>query len=94
MLQLKTPSDFVIATGKTNSLQNFAKTVFQQLDLKLEDHIKIDNSLMRPNELKFSKADVSKATNVLGWKAKTFMQDVIKKMIIAEKKIIEMKRSC
>jgi len=36
MMQLEKPSDFVLATGETNTIRDFANIVFKELDLELE----------------------------------------------------------
>jgi GDPmannose 4,6-dehydratase len=81
MLQQNEPEDFVIATGKTNSLRSFINEVFSLLGLNAEDHIVIDKSLFRPTDLRIGRSNPSKAYYKMGWKAKFTMEDVVKKMV-------------
>lgn len=67
MLQLERPEDFVIATGKTFSLQDFVAHAFGVLGLNWEDHVVQDRALFRPTEISYSSADPSKANGTLGW---------------------------
>ena len=80
MLQQPQPEDFVIATGKTNTLEDFVATAFAQFGLDWHDHVDIDKSLFRPSDLKLSRANPAKARVQLGWEAQTDMKAVICKM--------------
>ena len=53
MLQCEKPSDFIICTGESHSLEQFVELVFTELNLNWEEHVLIDKNLFRPNELKF-----------------------------------------
>lgn len=84
MLQQDKPDDFVIATGESNSLQDFVETAFSCVGLDWREHVQVDSGLFRPTDLAVSKADPQKAFNVLGWRAKYEMKDVIEEMIIPQ----------
>ena len=81
MLQKKSSEDFVIATGQTHSLEEFVEEVFTQLGLNWQNHVEINNALMRPTDIAISKADPSKAMQKLNWKAKYKMPEVVQMMI-------------
>ncbi len=81
MLQKKSSEDFVIATGQTHSLEEFVEEVFTQLGLNWQNHVEINNALMRPTDIAISKADPSKAMQKLDWKAKYKMREVVQMMI-------------
>ena len=81
MLQKKSSEDFVIATGLTHSLEEFVEEVFTQLGLNWQNHVEINNALMRPTDIAISKADPSKAMQKLDWKAKYKMREVVQMMI-------------
>jgi len=81
MLQRDEPEDFVIATGETNSLEDFVAAAFSCNGLDWHEHVDIDSSLLRPSELKISRADPSLAKKKLGWTASTRMRDLVLKMI-------------
>jgi GDPmannose 4,6-dehydratase len=83
MLQQDQPQDFVIATGRTHTLEQFVDTAFSQLGLNWRDHVEQRNELMRPNELQISRADASRAEKILDWRATQAMPDVVAKMIDA-----------
>lgn len=87
MLQQDTFDDFVIATGKSYSLQDFIEETFKYLELDYKKHIKIDENLMRPSEIFFSNADPSKAKNKLNWEAKVKFNELVKRLCDYSKEI-------
>jgi GDPmannose 4,6-dehydratase len=80
MLRRPAPDDFVIATGKASSLRDFLAAAFERFGLRWQDHVLSDPSLLRPQDILFSAADVGKAHRELGWKARTVMPDVVASM--------------
>ena len=84
MLQNDRPDDFIIATGHTTSLEQFTKLTFQAMNMEMNNHLLIDESLMRPSDIVFSKGDPSKANKLLKWKAKTNVEELISIMIKSE----------
>jgi GDPmannose 4,6-dehydratase len=84
MLQQDMPVDYVIATGKTNTLEGFVVETFAQLDLDWQEHVVTDSSLLRPSEIMVSRGNPEKAHWELGWQAQQRMKDVIHFMIAAE----------
>jgi GDPmannose 4,6-dehydratase len=86
ILQHNEPDDFVIATGESNSLQDFIEHTFKSLNLNWQDHVETNPQLFRPTDLTISKANPRKANDELGWKAQYKMRDIIEMMIEAESK--------
>src|SRR6266581_4678761 len=84
MLQQERPSDFVIATGETNSLSDFVVEAFRCVGLDSQDYVETDSTLLRPSEILSGKSNPSKALQVLGWKAQNKMIDVVRMMVEAE----------
>lgn len=83
MLQHEVPDDYVVATGQSYSLQDFVTLAFEEVNLNWQDHVVIDKDLFRPAEIAQGCGDPSKAQSVLGWKSKSKMPDVVKKMVKA-----------
>lgn len=81
ILQQDKPEDFVIATGKNLSLEEFVEKAFSYFNLNYRDYTTYDNSLFRPSDISESLGDPSKAAKILKWKAKYLADDVIKMMI-------------
>ena len=84
MLQQTQPKDYVIATGETNTLEDFVVEVFTQLGLDWQGYVSTDPSLLRPSEIMISRGKPLKAEKELGWKAQYRMRDVILLMLEAE----------
>jgi GDPmannose 4,6-dehydratase len=83
MLQREKPEDFVIATGYTYSLEQFAEYAFAAVGLDWRKYVVSDETMLRPTDIIIGKADPSKANNLLGWHAKKVMPDVIDGMVRA-----------
>lgn len=86
MLQQDKPDDFVIATGHTYSLENFAEQAFSAVGLDWRNHVVSDAAMLRPTDIMVGKADPSKAKYQLGWEAKLRMPDVVRLMVEAYQK--------
>jgi GDPmannose 4,6-dehydratase len=84
MLQEEKPQDFVIATGKTISLEDFVMLTFEFLNLNWKDHIILNDAYLRPTDILAGYANPLKAKKILGWQAKYKVEDVIKMLIEEE----------
>ncbi len=93
MLQQEDPDDFVIATGRTNSVAEFLEETFSQLDLNWRDYVKFDPRYLRPTEVNILQGDASKARNLLGWKPKVFMPQLARMMVEHDMKLAEKERT-
>ncbi|TWT83484.1 GDP-mannose 4,6-dehydratase [Planctomycetes bacterium CA13] len=80
ILQHSAPDDFVLATGRTETVRDFAKLVFQQLDMNYEDYVEIDPRYFRPAEVDLLLGDPSKAKEKLGWVASTNFEELARIM--------------
>jgi len=86
IMELDSPEDFVIATGETNTLQDFTAMTFNQFGLDWREHVITNPSLFRPLDIAYSSANPAKAERVLGWKANRKMRDVVELLVEAERK--------
>ena len=84
MLQQDQPDDFVIASGRTCALKDFIRLVFEKLGMNWEDHVQCRPELLRPTDIMISRANPSKARNILGWQATLSVEDVVCLMVEAE----------
>lgn len=80
MLQQEAPRDYVIATGETNTLEEFVHLAFSHHGLDWREHVIQDTALFRPSDFIVSIGDPQKAKNDLGWTARHRMNDVVKLM--------------
>ena len=81
MLQKKSPTDYVVGTGKTYSLKEFVKIAFGHVGLNYKDYVKKDKRLFRPAEVDLLKADFSKAKKELKWKPETSFKELVINMV-------------
>ncbi len=81
MLQQSKPDDYVIATGKSYSVQQFAEAAFAEAGLDWKKHVKVDTRYYRPSEVDHLEGDPSKARKALGWKAKVGFEDLVTMMV-------------
>jgi len=84
MQQQDEPGDFVIATGETHSVREFAEKVFQKLDLDYKEFVEIDERYFRPTEVDALLGDASKAKERLSWEPKVSFDQLIAMMIKAD----------
>lgn len=82
MLQQDLPADYVIGTGETHSVKDFAEAAFKHAGISnWQDYIEIDERYKRPSEVENLIADTSKAKKRLGWEPKTKFDSLVKIMI-------------
>lgn len=89
MLQQDEPDDYVIATGETHTVAEFAEEAFKVAGLNWKDYIAFDEKFLRPAEVDLLIGDYSKAKKKLGWEPKTKFKDLVKLMVEADLKEVE-----
>jgi len=70
ILQQKEPDDYVIATGETHSVMEFAQKAFEIVGLDWQRYVKTDERFLRPLDVELLRGDYSKAKHKLGWQPK------------------------
>jgi len=88
MLQHDEPDDFVIATGVAHSVRDCLALAFDHVGLQIDDHVEIDPAFTRPAEVDQLIGDASKATRVLGWRPQTDFEQMIRKMVDADLRLL------
>jgi GDPmannose 4,6-dehydratase len=84
MLQQDEPDDYVIATGESHSVKEFAALAFDYVGLDWQEYVKVDERFRRPAEVFDLRGDASKARKKLGWAPKTSFKDLIRIMVEAD----------
>lgn len=84
MLQQDKADDYVVATGRTTTVRDMCKIAFDYVGLNYEDYVVIDPKFYRPAEVDLLLGNPEKAKNILGWEAKTSLEDLIKMMVDAD----------
>lgn len=93
MMQQDKPDDFVIATGETHSVREFAKKVFTKLDLDYNKYVAVDPRYFRPTEVDILLGDSSKAKKALGWKPKVTFDALIDMMIATDMELAKKEKT-
>jgi GDPmannose 4,6-dehydratase len=93
ILQQDCPDDYVIATGETHSVREFAEKVFAKLGLDYQKHVAIDPRYFRPTEVDVLLGDASKARKALGWEPKVSFEQLIDMMVAADLEIAKKEKT-
>ena len=81
MLQKDEPDDYVVATGRTISVREFAEMAFNHAGLNFDDHVEFDPRYLRPAEVELLLGDASKAKEQLGWESTTSVEELAAMMV-------------
>jgi len=81
ILQYKKPDDFVVATGKGNTVRDLCQTAFDYVGLNWKKYVVVNKKWVRPTETGPLIGDASKARKALGWKPKTTFKELIEMMV-------------
>ena len=84
MLQQDAPDDYVIATGKTHSVERLLEVAFGHVGLNWRDYTVQDERFMRPAEVDLLVGDPSKARRELGWQPTVDFEELIGMMVDAD----------
>jgi GDPmannose 4,6-dehydratase len=87
MLQQEIPEDFVMATGRTHSVEQFVSLAFDRVGLDYRDFVTQNPLLVRPADVDLLVGDPTKANTKLGWQAKTTFSELVAIMVDAECRI-------
>jgi GDPmannose 4,6-dehydratase len=89
MLQHNEPDDFVIATGESHSVREFAELAFARVGLEWETHVVIDSRYRRPAEVDRLAGDAAKARRMLGWRPRTSFRELVELMVDADLALLD-----
>ncbi len=84
MLQQPEPDDYVVATGETHSVREFAELAFAYAGMNYRDYVAPDPDLYRPAEVNVLMGDASKAREKLGWRHQIGFQELVREMVEAD----------
>ena len=87
MLQRDEPDDYVIASGETHSVKEFAELAFNHVGLNYQDYLSSDERFYRPAEVHQLKGDYSKGKKILGWEPTVSFKELIRMMVEADLKV-------
>ncbi len=84
MLQRDEPDDFVIGTGETHTVGEFAEYAFEVAGLDWQKHVVVNPKYYRPLDTNFLQADITKARRILGWWPVTNFRGLVNIMVDAD----------
>jgi GDPmannose 4,6-dehydratase len=84
MLQQDEPGDYVVATGEMHTVREFVSVAFGLVGLDWERYVEIDPRYFRPTEVDELLGDASRAHRILGWKARTTFDDLVRIMLASD----------
>ncbi len=90
MMQHDTAEDWILATGVTKTVKEFAEAAFNVVGLSWENYVDISEKYFRPNEVDYLVGDATKAKNKLGWEPTVDFDELVK--IMVEHDITEAKK--
>lgn len=80
MLQQDTPEDFLIATGETHSVRDFAEQALSVIGLNFEDYV-VGQTFYRPSEVDLLVGNPEKARSILGWKNECSFAELVDEIV-------------
>jgi len=78
MLQQDQPADYVLATGESHTVDEFAQATFAAFGLDHRELVVSDPSLMRAADIRYSRGNPALAKEKLQWSARTTFADLIR----------------
>jgi GDPmannose 4,6-dehydratase len=98
IVQNDNPDDFVLATGRTETVRTFVEMAFKQIDRSInwsgsgvneigkdsnsgQTLVKVSPKYFRPTEVDLLIGDPTKAKKILGWQAKTKLENLVEEMV-------------
>jgi GDPmannose 4,6-dehydratase len=89
MLQQDEPHDFVIATGRTHTVERLCEIAFESAGLDWREHVVVDERFFRPAEVDLLVGDSEKARVELGWYPEVSFEQMIVDMVAADIELLE-----
>lgn len=79
------PGDYVIATGSTNSVEDFVRLAFERAGIAdWREVVDLDESLLRVGDAAEQRGNASRAREVLGWSPTLGFEQIVAAMVDAD----------
>jgi GDPmannose 4,6-dehydratase len=89
MLQSDQPEDYVLASGVSHTVAEFARRAFACVGLEAERYLQVDPALVRGHEATPSVGSPAKANTRLGWRAEVDFDALVERMVSADAKALQ-----
>ena len=84
MMAQPQPKDYVVATGQSWSVRQFAEQALALIGRSFEQCVRVDPALIRPADIAALVGDASLARRELGWKPTVDFSGLVERMVRAE----------
>jgi GDPmannose 4,6-dehydratase len=84
MLQHPEADDYVVGTGETHSVREFAELAFAHVGLDWQEFVRVDPAFVRPAEVDLLLAEPTKARSRLGWTPTVGFRELVAMMVDAD----------
>ena len=91
ILHYSKPDDFVVGTGESHSVREFAEATFDYAGLSMDRHVKVDDRYLRPLDVSDLCADATKARRELGWNPRVRFRELVRVMLDSELRSLGLK---
>jgi len=83
--------DYVVATGQTHTVAEFAEVALRRAGLgdSWRDHLEVDAELLRPGDAPTMVGDAGKASRELGWEPTVRFEEVVALMVDHDIKLLQ-----
>jgi GDPmannose 4,6-dehydratase len=92
MLQADRPGEYVVATGRSVTVQEFCRIAFAYVGLDWREYVRIDPQIARPADVPALCGNAAKVKAELGWQPTTTLEDLIAMMVEADLKRVRDER--
>ena len=89
MLQADEPREYVVATGRTASVEDFCGIAFEYVGLNWKDYVIVDPQFVRPAEALALRGNAARVKAALGWEPRTSLEELVAMMVESDLKRVE-----
>ncbi len=89
MLQQQEADDYVLASGEGRTVAEFVRAAFACVQLDPDEHVRVDETLVRPRERTPNVGDPSRARERLGWQPQVPFEKLVERMVRADVRLLE-----
>jgi GDPmannose 4,6-dehydratase len=89
MLQQAAASDYVLASGVGRTVGEFVRAAFACVELDPDEHVRVDEGLVRPRERTPNVGDPSRARERLAWQPEVSFEELVERMVRADVLLLE-----
>jgi GDPmannose 4,6-dehydratase len=93
IVQADVPSDYVVGTGQSHSIDEFCEAAFNVGGLDWKRHVIIDSSLFRKTDSHSTRVDPSKLFSQLGWRPKVDFSALVTMMVQERMRLLKLSQS-